>query len=158
MTTKIDCVVTHVRIRLASAMLDALQDILVRQWNDLLARPSGPMSFRFLLQPAMALLAAAKDGLKDARTGRSPYFWTIVSNPAERKARLHEGFAATSRIIILGLLMDAIYQIVAFRKFYPLEAIIIALFLAFVPYLIARGPIARIARWWRERHTTPRIS
>jgi hypothetical protein len=135
-------------------MLEQLQDIFARVWHDLLSRPSGPMSFRFLLQPTMALLAAFKDGLTDAKTGRSPYFWTILSNPAERRARLHEGLAATARIILLGLVMDAIYQIVAFRAFYPLEALIVALSLAFIPYLLARGPIARIARWWRMRHPT----
>jgi hypothetical protein len=135
-------------------MLDTLQDLLVRGWNDLLARPSGPMSLRFLLQPTMALIAAFKDGLTDARTGRSPYFWTILSNRAERKGRLREGLAATGRIIVIGLAMDAIYQLVAFRAFYPLEAIIVALGLAFVPYLLARGPIARVARWRRDRHAT----
>ena len=36
------------------------------------------MKFRFILQPSMAAIAAIRDGLKDARTGRSPYFWAIV--------------------------------------------------------------------------------
>jgi hypothetical protein len=135
-------------------MLDFLQDSMVRLWNDLLARPSGPLSFRFLLQPTMALIAALKDGLTDASTGRSPYFWTIVSNPAERRARLREGLAATSRIIILALIMDAVYQFISFRNFHLLDAIVVALMLAFVPYLIARGPVARVARWWRQRNAT----
>lgn len=42
--------------------------------------------------------------------------------------------------------MDAIYQYWEFKTFYPGEAVIIALSLAVVPYLILRGPIARIAR------------
>jgi hypothetical protein len=42
--------------------------------------------------------------------------------------------------------MDAIYQFVAFRAFYPVEAMIIALGLASVPYIVVRGPAARIAR------------
>jgi hypothetical protein len=46
----------------------------------------------------MATLAALFDGIKDARTGRSPYFWTILTNPAERAVRLHEGLISTSRI------------------------------------------------------------
>jgi hypothetical protein len=29
------------------------------------------------------------------------------------------------------------------------EAVLIALFLAFVPYLLLRGPVTRAARWWR---------
>ena len=47
-----------------------------------LARPgeraSGPLSFRFILQPSMAAIAAIHDGVKDARAGRSPYFWTVA--------------------------------------------------------------------------------
>ena len=45
--------------------------------------------------------------------------------------------------------MDVIYQLVVLKTFYPGEAVIVAIVLAFVPYLILRGPIARIARWRR---------
>ena len=38
------------------------------------------MTFRFILQPIMATIAALYDGIKDARTGRSPYLWTILSS------------------------------------------------------------------------------
>ena len=133
-------------------MLDFIQDVATRQWNDLLARPSGPLGFRFILQPAMAAIAAIRAGLVDARTGRSPYFFTILTNPAERSARVREGLAATSRIFLLGLGMDAIYQFIVLKKFYPVEALIIAFVLAVVPYFIIRGPVARIARWWNKRH------
>jgi hypothetical protein len=122
--------------------MDWISDLLARQWADLLARPSGPFAFRFLFQPAMAIIAAIKDGLRDARTGRSPYTWTVLTSTEKRGARLREGFRATARIIVLGLLMDAAYQIVALRKFYPGEAVIVVLLFAFVPYLLARGPIA----------------
>lgn len=104
------------------------------------------MTFRFVLQPAMAALAALHDGIKDARLGHSPYFWTIVYDPQRRTRRLREGLVSTARIILLGLVMDAIYQYWEFKTFYPGEAVIIALSLAVVPYLILRGPIARIAR------------
>jgi hypothetical protein len=137
-------------------MLDFIQEVVTRQWNDLLARPSGPLGFRFILQPAMAAFAAIRAGLVDARTGRSPYFFTILTNPAERSARVREGLAATSRIFLLGLVMDAIYQFIVLKKFYPLEALIIAFVLAVVPYFIIRGPVARIARWRsRRRQTQP---
>jgi|ERR1700741_2805621 len=125
-------------------------DTLTRFWEDLISRPSGPMSFRFVLQPVMATIFAIRDGRADADTGRSPYFWTVLTQPAERSERLREGFKATSRIIILGLVMDAIYQVKTFKTFYPLEAIVIALVLAFIPYLLMRGPAMRITRWWRR--------
>jgi hypothetical protein len=127
-----------------------MPDNLIRFWDNLISRPSGPMAFRFLLQPVMATIFAIRDGRIDAKTGRSPYFWTVLTNPEKRGARLREGLKATSRIIVLGLLMDAIYQFKVFKAFHPLEAIVIALVLAFIPYLLIRGPAARITRWLRH--------
>jgi hypothetical protein len=121
---------------------------LQRLWGNLVDRPSGRMSFRFILQPTMAAIAAIRGGLKDARIGRSPYFWTVLRRPQERVGRLREGLNAAARIILLGLAMDVIYQVLELKMFYPVEALIIALLLAFVPYLLIRGPITRIARRW----------
>ena len=115
---------------------------------DLLARPSGPMWFRFLLQPFMASIAALRDGIKDARTGRSPYFWTVLTNPAKRSARLREGIRATSKIIVLAVVLDGIYQYIELKTFYPFEALIVGATLGFIPYLLLRGPVGRVARWW----------
>jgi len=121
-------------------------DILHRFWNDLMSRPNGPYGFRFILQPIMAMILASIDGIKDARTGRSPYFWTILHHPEKRRARLHEGIKATTRVIVLGLVMEVLYQIKELNAFYPGEAIAIIIVLAFLPYLLLRGPVARIAR------------
>ena len=107
------------------------------------------MTFRFILQPLMAAIVALLDGIKDAKSGRSPYLWTVLANPRERGSRLYEGLIATARIILLGLCMDAIYQVVEFKTFYPVEAVIVAIVLGFVPYLLLRGPFRRIAAWWR---------
>jgi len=128
--------------------------VFKRLWHNLVEEPTGPMRFRFILQPLMAAIVAIRDGRKDARTGRSPYFWTVLRKPQERVARLREGLNATARIFLLGIAMDAIYQVIVLKRFYPIEALIIALLLAFVPYLLIRGPVARIAR----RVTPDRIS
>lgn len=119
-------------------------EALQRFWHDLVERPSGPMAFRFVLQPAMPAIAAIRAGIKDARTGGSPYFW---AEPQERAPRLREALNATARIILLGLVMDVIYQALVLRIFYPGEALVTALTLAFIPYVLIRGPAARIARW-----------
>ena len=79
-----------------------------RIWDNLLVRPGGSLAFRFLLQPAMSTIFAVRDGIKDARKGGSPYFWTVLSDPNERLARLHEGVAATGKIILLGILIDGL--------------------------------------------------
>jgi hypothetical protein len=123
------------------------EEVRHRVWHQLIERPTGPMAFRFILQPVMAAIAALRDGIDDAKLRRSPYFWTLLANPFERAARLHEGLISTARVILLGLCMDAIYQWIVLKTFYPGEAVIVAIALAFFPYLVLRGPIARIARW-----------
>ena len=65
----------------------------------------------------------------------------------KRIARLSEGLNATPRIILLGLIMDSIYQIIMFERFYPVEAVVIAVLLGFLPYLVFRGVVARILTW-----------
>ena len=117
-----------------------------RFWHDLIERPDAPMRFRFVLQPLMAAIAAIYDGRADARAGRSPYFMTVLRNPQERVGRLREGLNATARIILLGLVMDVIYQLLVLKTFYPNEALVVALLLGFVPYLIIRGLVLRVAR------------
>ena len=117
-----------------------------RIWRDIAERPGGPMSFRFLLQPTMAFVAALHDGIRDARMGWAPYFWTVLSNPSEREGRLREGLLATSRLVLIGLVMDVVYQWRVLGTFYPGEALLVALLLAVLPYFLLRGPICRIAR------------
>ena len=127
---------------------------LDRLWKDMMARPGGPMTFRFILQPAMAAAMALRDGVSDARLARRPYLWALlrgVRGPEGRAGRLWEGIVSTARILILGVIMDTIYQWVVFKTFYPVQATVIAVLLAFVPYLLLRGPFARIARHWIAR-------
>lgn len=123
-------------------------EVLWRLWQDIADRPSGPMALRFLLQPAMAMTFAIRDGIRDTHLGRSPYSWTVLSDPEQRWPRLQEGLIATGRVILVGLVMDVIYQNRVLGTFYPGEAAVVALLLAFLPYFMIRGIAARIARWW----------
>ena len=121
-------------------------------WSDILDRPGGPMTFRFVLQPAMAVIAALRDGVKDARLGRRPFFWALVARRAATR-RAAAGVCGREssrprRILILGVVMDIIYQWRVFDTFYPGQAAVIAVLLAFVPYLVLRGPFERLARHW----------
>jgi hypothetical protein len=129
---------------------------LGRLCKGILARPGGPMTFRFILQPAMAAAMALRDGVSDARLGRRPYLWALlrgVRGPEGRAGRLWEGIVSTARIIILGVVMDVIYQWLELETFYPEQAAVIAILLAFVPYLLLRGPFHRLARRWVAKPT-----
>ena len=131
--------------------MSEIQEILTRFWDQLIAQPSGPLAFRLILQPIMATILAILDGLKDAREGRSPYLWNILSDPAQRADHLREGLKRVGRVIVFALVMDAIYQFIVLRRFYLGEALVTAFVLAVLPYLLIRGPVARIARRWNRR-------
>jgi hypothetical protein len=123
-----------------------MDELLMRIWGHLTERLDGPMKFRFLLQPTMAAIFAIRAGLKDAQEGRPAYFWAIFTDPAQRGELLREGWKAVSKVFIVAVVMDVIYQYLVFRWFYPGEALIVAFILALIPYLLIRGPVNRIAR------------
>jgi hypothetical protein len=124
---------------------------LERFWPQSVNWPTGLMSFRLLLQPSMA---ANRDGVEDARVGRSPYFLTVVRSLRERADRPHEVLTAAAKIIRLGIPMVAIDQFRVFKTLDPDEAFIVSLLLSFVFYLLIRGPAtccALAARWYVGR-------
>ena len=128
-----------------------IREILSRFWDQLIAREHGPLAFRLILQPIMATILAIRDGVEDTRANRALYTWTILTDPAHRKAYLREGLKRVSRVIVFALLMDGIYQFLVLGRFYPGEALTIALVVAVLPYVFIRGPVTRIARRWSRR-------
>ena len=54
-----------------------LEQMFSRGWSELIARDSGPLHVRLLLQPLVASILAIRSGLKDAREGRPVFFWTF---------------------------------------------------------------------------------
>jgi hypothetical protein len=72
----------------------------------------------------------------------------VLTDPSQRRGRLDEALIATWRIVLLGLAIDTVYQFIEFESFHPVEALIIALLLGFVPHVILRGLATRIARPW----------
>jgi len=115
-------------------------------WKHLVGRIDGPLKFRLVLQPVMAVIFAIRDGLKVFCEGRAPYFWTIFTGRARRSVLIREGWQAVTKIFALAVLMDLIYQYLILRWLYPVVALFVAFMLAFVPYLLIRGPVNRIAR------------
>src|SRR5687767_11722508 len=127
-----------------------MEEMITRGWEDLVARVGGPMTFRLILQPLMATLLATRAGLKDAREGRPAYFWTVLTDPAQRAGLLHEGWKSIARVFALAVIMDVIYQWIMQHWIYPLETLVVAILLAVVPYLLIRGPVNRLARRWHR--------
>jgi hypothetical protein len=127
-----------------------------RFWADLFDRLHGPMTIRFYLQPALAFVAASKDGIKDARFGHRAFFWTALWDSTVQRGRLREGLIATSQMGLIGFAMDTIYQFRVLDRFYPVEAVMMVLLLAVLPYFLFRWLVEHLARWWLTR--TPVVS
>lgn len=120
-------------------------DLLSRALDRLLERAVGPFHFRFLIQPLVALWLGIRAGLRDARAGHPPYLWHLFSNPSQRRNLFRSGWKDIGGVAVVGFVMDMIYQLVMFRWFYPRQALVVAFLLAIVPYVLVRGPAARVA-------------
>jgi len=123
-----------------------MEDLLTRIFENLIDRVSGPMKFRLILQPLMAIIFAVRSGLKDAKEGKPAYFWAMFTQPDQRRDMLRDGWKSVGKIFVIAIIIDLVYQIIVLRWFYPFEALLVAVILAFIPYLLIRGPVNRIAR------------
>ncbi|MCU0290432.1 MAG: hypothetical protein MUF10_00360 [Thermoanaerobaculaceae bacterium] len=122
-------------------------------FDGLLARLHGPMSLRFLLQPAVAVFFAIRDGRRDAREGQPPYFWGLFSDKANRQDMLHSGWKSVSKVFLIAIVLDLVFQVIALHAIHPLGALVAGVILAIIPYLLLRGPINRLTRP-REKKAT----
>lgn len=113
-------------------------------------RLDGPLHFRFIIQPLMAVIFAARDGLKDAKAGKPAYGWAVFTSPEHRKELLKDGWKHFGKIFILAIVLDVIYQVKVHHAFYPLETLLTALVLAVVPYMLLRGPVNRVAKMFEK--------
>ena len=64
---------------------------------------------------------------------------------------LKDGWKSVGKVFILAIVLDVIYQLIALKWVYPGEAIIVAIILAVVPYILVRGLLNRIL--WRSHET-----
>ena len=112
----------------------------------LIGRAGGPMHFRLIMQPLMALIFGIRAGLADAKAGRPAYLWAVFTTPGHAADLLRSGWKDVGKVFLMAVLMDAIYQIIVVRWIYPVEALLVAVVLSFVPYLVIRGPVDRVMR------------
>jgi len=120
-------------------------DMLARFADDMVARLSGPMTFRLVLQPLMAFTLAIVDGLKDAKSGNPPYLWAVFTCRGHRLETIRHGWRSIGQVFLLALVLDFVYEMVGQPAMYPDEAIVVAIVLAIVPYLLLRGIVTRLA-------------
>jgi len=114
--------------------------------QNMIGRVSGPMKFRLVMQPCMAIFLAVRGGLQDARAGKPPYFWGVCTDKGERESMMKDGWKHIAKVFILAVALDVVYQLIELHFVYIGEAIAVAIILAIIPYLLVRGPVNRLAR------------
>ena len=122
-----------------------MDETLSRVWNQLLARLTGPLQFRFILQPLVAVILGIRAGMKDARAHRSPYLCGLRSDRSKRGPLIRSALKDTGRLFLVAVALDCIYQFMEVHWIYPLQALIVGIVLAIIPYVAVRGPVTRLA-------------
>jgi hypothetical protein len=100
-----------------------MEEVLTRLAGDLLGRLTGPLTMRLFLRPGVAGFFAVRDGLKDAREGRPYHFSRTLTGPPEaRVRRVKETWRAVSKVFIMAVALDVLYQWLVLPRIYPGES------------------------------------
>jgi hypothetical protein len=75
-----------------------VEELWQRFVENFIGRLDGPLHFRFIVQPLMALIVATLDGIKDAKLGKPAYGWAVFSSPEHRKELLKDGWKHFGKI------------------------------------------------------------
>ena len=110
----------------------------------LLARLTGPMHFRLILQPLVAIALGIRDGLKDARAGRPPFITDLIVRPEGRKRQFKQALQSLIKPLIIAIVLDAVAQYLMLGTIYPGAAVFVGVVVMGVPYSLARGLTNRI--------------
>lgn len=131
-----------------------MEEIFNRFWGNLIGRASGPMHIRLILQPLMATFFAVRAGIADGRHGRPAFLWTAITSPAHRHELMRQAWRDIGKVLIFACILDSIYQLIDHRGVYLGEMVVVAFVLAIIPYVVLRGPVARVTRRL-ARHQVP---
>jgi len=121
-----------------------MEEILTRVWNDFLARTTGPMWFRLILQPLVAAAFGVRAGLRNAWRAPSESHPHALDR-AYRRAMFRQALHDVGKMLLVGVGLDAVFQVIALRTVYPGEAVLVGFLLVAVPYQIIRTVVAWLA-------------
>lgn len=125
--------------------MDTLLEMFSRGLGELVDRFSGPLSFRLFVMPTVVSVLALRAGLRDVREGRPAFLWGFVTRPTERGALYRSAVKDTGRAFVMAVIVDTAYQLYMLGTVRPLQALIVAIACAVVPYVVVRGLTLRLA-------------
>lgn len=118
--------------------------------EDIPRRLTGPGRFRFVLQPVMAIVLGIRSGLGDARAGRPPYLWGMLFHRELRGELVRTGFESVLNLLLMGILLDSVFQWIILGASYPGAALVVGPVLIVTPYTLARALSNRFANVFRR--------
>jgi hypothetical protein len=118
--------------------------------DDIPKRLTGAGRFRFVLQPTVAVILGIRSGLADARAGRPPYLIGVLLHPDLRRALVRSAFRTVINLLLMGVLLDAIFQRIIFGVTHPGAALVVGPVVILLPYTLARA--------LSNRFTLPRVT
>ena len=95
--------------------MSMIVDMVARGWDNFIARPTGSLNLRFVIQPTIAPILAVRAGLRDARASRPAYLWAAITNPDYRWQLLHSGWKEMATPFLVAATLDAVYQLITQR-------------------------------------------
>ena len=119
--------------------------------DDLVARLHGPGRLRFLLQPIVAIVLGARDGVKDARAGKPPFLWGLAFRRSDRADMVRTALLSVRDLIAVAILLDIVAQLLIFRMVHPAAALLLGPVLIAFPYATSRALTNRVTRGRSER-------
>jgi len=135
--------------------METIYELFTTGVEQLIARTDGPLHFRFILMPIVVTTLAVRSGIKDAREGRPPFLWGLMTASTHRQELLYSFFKDVARVFVMAMIVDLIYQIFVLHGFYPLQLLFVATSFSTGPYLVIRGPVTRIARYFYKVPVQP---
>ena len=113
--------------------------------EELPQRFTGPGRFRFILQPFIAILIGLRGGLADARAGRPAYLYGLLLDGENRRDLIRSGWVAVRDLIAMGIVLDAVAQLLIYRQVHPVAALVVGPFMIGLPYAVVRALTNRVA-------------
>jgi hypothetical protein len=116
----------------------------VEFWPGIVASLTGQAKLRLIAQPTVAALLGIRVGLHDAKEGRTPFLWNLITGK-QRALALKEAIGRIVVPLLFAVVLDSVLQAVQLHRVRLLAAVIVGGILIFLPFAAARGLANRVA-------------
>ncbi len=117
--------------------------MMTEWWEQLRGAPG---SFRFIVQPLVAILLGIRDGRRDAREGHRPYVIGLWEAKGHRRHELRLLWKQIAVPFVVAVVLDSALQYVVMQQVFFRTALVIGTLLIALPYIAARGMANRLSR------------